>query len=146
MRLHDAIAARLIVATAARLPDVVFEFVGPVCEAVGPVPANVHLHRDADPDLSRHARLGLSPLVELPGGDERTIRFARAGVPVIASPEASRSLEPALAACCLICSPEPESLRDAIVESLDWDWSRPVAEAHRIACGVHGHVSSRVAA
>jgi hypothetical protein len=145
-RLHDAIAARLIAATAAHLPGVVFELAGPVCGAVGPVPPNVQLHCDVNGDLFRHARLGLSPLVEVPGGEGRAIRFARAGIPVIASPETSRALEPALAACCLVCSPEPERLRDAIVESLEWDWSGPVAEARRIVQARYGGVPARIAA
>jgi hypothetical protein len=135
--LDDVIAARLIAATAERLPDVVFQLVGPVCEAVGPVPGNVRLHRHASADLLRRVRLGLSPVIEVPGGRDRAIGFARAGLPVIASPEATRGLERVLTDCWLVCSPERGSLRDAIVESLEWDWSGPVAEARRIASAIY---------
>jgi hypothetical protein len=137
--LTDAIAARVITETATRLPDVIFDLVGPVCECVGPVPRNVHLHHDADAAVFRHARLGLSPVVEVPDAGDRVVNFARAGLPVIASPEAGRAFGPALAECCLVCSPEPESLRDAIVESLEWDWSGPVAAARRIVSVLDEH-------
>jgi hypothetical protein len=130
--LHDAIAARLIAATAARLPDVVFDLAGPVTRMLGPVPENVRLHPGVEVDLFRQALLGLSPTVVPAGGNDRVVEFVRAGLPVIASPLASRGFEPALAACWLVCSPEPYRLRDAIVESLDWDWSGPVAEARRL--------------
>src|SRR5207244_11051727 len=97
--LHDAIAARLIAATAARLPDVTFELVGPACEALGPVPATVRLHGRADADLFRRVRLGLSPVVEVPGRRDRGVGFARAGLPGSGSPAAPRGLERALTDC-----------------------------------------------
>jgi hypothetical protein len=130
--LPDAIAAQLIAATATRLPDVAFDLAGPVCDHLGAVPTNVRLHGEPDPELFRRARLGLDPLIAVQDSRDRIVDFARAGLPVIASPEASRGFGPALAECCLLCSPEPESLRDAIVESLEWDWSGPVAAARRI--------------
>ena len=130
--LHDAIAARLIAATATRLPDVAFDLAGPVTRMLGSVPENVRLHRDVNLDLFRQALLGLSPTVEPAGGNDRVVEFVRAGLPVIASPLSSRGFDPSLAACWLVCSPEPFRLRDAIVESLDWDWSGPVAEARRL--------------
>lgn len=130
--LPDVIAARLIAAIAPRLPDVVFHVAGPVCGGVGPAPANVRLHSRPAPELFTRARLGLSPIAEIMGGTDRMVSFARAGLPVIASPAASRGFEPALTDCWLVVTPEPGALRDAIVESLDWDWSAPVAEARRL--------------
>lgn len=130
--LHDVIAARLIAAIAARLPDIVFDLVGPVCRGVGSVPRNVHLHARPAPALFTRARLGLSPVAEAMGPAERVVSFSRAGLPVIASPAASRGFEAELADCWLVVTPEPGALRDAIVESIDWDWSEPVAEARRL--------------
>jgi hypothetical protein len=140
--LPDAIAARLIATIAARLPDVLFDLAGPVCAGVGPVPGNVHLHERPTLELFGQARIGLSPMTEVVGENDRVVSFARAGLPVIASPAAASGFDPALTACWLVAVPEARSLRDAIVESLDWDWTRPVAEARRIACVMHHALSS----
>jgi hypothetical protein len=132
--LLDVIAARLIAAIAPRLPDIVFHVAGPVCGGVGAAarPANLRLHPHPTPELFMHARLGLSPPAEVVGGDERVIRFSGAGLPVIASPAASRGYDAELSDCWLVVSPEPGALRDAIVESIDWDWTEPVATARRL--------------
>jgi hypothetical protein len=131
--LQDVIAARLIVAIAPRLPDVLFHVAGLVCGGIATsTPANVRLHPRPAAELFTRARLGLSPITETLGGRERVVSFSRAGLPVIASPAASRGFEPALTDCWLVVTPEPGALRDAIVESLDWDWSAPVAEARRL--------------
>lgn len=142
--LPDAIAARLIAATAARLPDVVFDVAGPVCAGVGPRPGNVRLHEQVTPELFRGARVGLSPVTLAVDASDRAVSFARAGLPVIASPATARGLGPALAECWLVAEPEVRALRDAIVESLDWDWSVPVETARRIAC-VLGETASSAA-
>jgi hypothetical protein len=109
-----------------------FHVAGPVCGGVGVVPSNVRLHARATPDLLGEARLGLSPVSELMGGNDRVVDFSRAGLPVIASPEASRGFRPELAECWLVVAPEPGALRDAIVESVEWDWSAPVSRARSL--------------
>ncbi|MFL5883893.1 MAG: hypothetical protein ACJ77M_02385 [Thermoleophilaceae bacterium] len=130
--LPDVIAARLIAAIAERLPEIVFHVAGPVVDALGPRPANLSAHERPTAELFRTARVGLSPLTEVLGGNDRVVAFARAGLPVIASPAAARGFEPSLTDCWLVATPELRTLRDAIIESIEWDWSEPVAEAHRL--------------
>jgi hypothetical protein len=131
--LCDVLAARLVAAIAARLPELVFHVAGPVCGGVGRAPGNVRLHERPTPGLFAEATLGLSPMALVLGGNDRVVTFSRAGLPVIASPAATRGFEQSLTDCWLVATPRPHALRDAIVESIEWDWSEPVAEARRLS-------------
>jgi hypothetical protein len=128
----DVIAARLISAIAAGLPDMLFHVAGEVCGGIGRVPSNVRLHARPAPELLARSTLGLSPVPELVTTDERVVSYSRAGLPVIASPASSRGFASGLVDCWLVVSPEPCALRDAIVESVEWDWSAAVATARRL--------------
>ena len=124
----DLIAARLIAAIAAGLPDLLFHVAGEVCGGIGTVPRNVKLHTRPGSELLARSTLGLSPMP----GDERVVSYSRAGLPVIASPASSRGFASGLVDCWLVVTPEPGALRDAIVESVEWDWSAAVDEARRL--------------
>ena len=124
----DLIAARLIAAIAAGLPDLTFHVAGEVCGGIGTVPPNVRLHGRPAAELYGRSTLGLSPMP----GDERVVSYSRAGLPVIASPSSSRGFASGLVDCWLVVTPEPCALRDAIVESVEWDWSAAVDAARRL--------------
>jgi hypothetical protein len=128
----DAVAARLVLATAAQLPEVSFDIAGPVSQTLTPPPPNVSVHPFARPELLNSARIALCPTVA--GNDARpALDFARAGVPTIVSPHLTHPSLADLSECWLVCSPEPHRLRDAIVESFEWDWSEAVQRAFRFA-------------
>ena len=132
-RLGDAIAARIVLATAVRLPEVTFDVAGPVTATLGEAPANVRTHAVAGHELFERARIGLCPAIGGEGDDTRAVEFVRAGLPAIVSPTVTCASSPELVDCWLVCSPDPHRLRDAIVESLDWDWSEALERARRFA-------------